>query len=118
MAAKEKPKPDEFCDDGTTRKLNRTRPHATIYADGYSEAKYWQDEIAYRGDGTPVGYIPAAKRGLTPVEPTKEEVVAENESLRRQVNALLSRVEKLEQRQSAPALPPREAPNVKGATKP
>lgn len=110
----EKPKPDEFCDDGLTRKLNKTKGYGIIYADGFSEAKFWQDEIAYRGDGTPVGYVPAAKRGLTPVEPTKEEVVAENEQLRRQVQALLGRVEKLEQAQ-VPA--PREAPHARGAAK-
>lgn len=122
MAAQPKVKatPDEFCDDGKTRKLNKSRPFGVVYADGFEECKFVQDNIPYRGDGTPVGYVPAAQRGLTPVEPTKEEVVAENETLRRQIAALMARVEKLEQ---SPATPPppaaREAPDAarRGAAK-
>lgn len=47
--------PDKFCDDGITKKLNKSRPHGVTY--GAHETVYVQDGIAYRGDGTPVGYV-------------------------------------------------------------
>jgi hypothetical protein len=115
--------PDEFCDDGETRKLNKSRPYGTVYADGYEECKFVQDGIPYRGDGTPVGYIAAEKRGKPVVIPPVEEVLADNERLMRQVNAqqgqiadLLKRLEALEGQRSAtasPASPGRETLHVK-----
>ncbi len=88
--------PDEFCDDGTTLKLNFSRPFGMIYADGLFEAKFEQNNILYRGDRTSVGYVPAAQRGLTPVEPTKEELQDENVSLKAQLDALTKRIAALE----------------------
>src|SRR5437764_526829 len=94
--AKKDERPDEFCDDGKTLKLNRSKPHGTVYADGFEEAKFVQGGIPYRGDGTPVGYVPAAERGLEVVTPQVDEVLAENEQLKRQLAALMKRVEALE----------------------
>lgn len=102
--------PDEFCDDGETRRLNRSRSYGTVYAaqlDGHAspleETKFVQDGICFRGDGIPVGYVPAEKRGKPVIVPPVEEVLADNERLLRQVNAqqgqiadLLKRLEALE----------------------
>lgn len=46
----------EYCDDGKTLKLDRSKPYGTVYADGYSEARYVQGGKEYRGDGTPLSY--------------------------------------------------------------
>lgn len=108
--------PDEFCDDGKTRKLNRTRPFGIVYSaqlDGqeghFEECKFYQDNVGFRGDGTPVGYIPAAERGEPVVVPPVEEVMEDNERLRLQVNAqqgqiadLLKRLEALETSKAPP----------------
>ena len=114
--AKAKTTPDEFCDDGKTKKLNRSRPFGTVYTamlDEWrgqpvkvEEAKYVQDSIAYRGDGTPVDYIPAEKRGLQPVIPPVEEVLADNERLQRQVNAQQGQIAELVKRLEALEKPP------------
>jgi hypothetical protein len=64
--------PDEFCDDGKTKKLNKSRPYGTVYSamlDEWKgkpvpveEAAFTQDTIQYRGDGIPVGYVPLDER--------------------------------------------------------
>lgn len=119
--AKKDEKPDEFCDDGKTRKLNRSKPYGTVYADGFEETKFVQNGIGYRGDGTPVGYVPAAERGLTPVEPTKEELLSENEMLKRQIAALAKRLDALETAKPATATglppPPPKEPDRAGGSK-
>lgn len=104
-ALKAKTTPDEFCDDGVTRRLNKSRTYGTVYADGFEETKFVQDNVCYRGDGTPVGYVPAAHRGLTPVEPTKEELLDENEKLRRQIETMMKRLDALERDKATPAEP-------------
>lgn len=101
-----KAQPDEFCDDGKTRKLNKSRPYGTVYSamlDEWKgkpmppeEARFVQNSICYRGDGVPVGYVPAAERGVPVVEPVVEEVLAENEALKRQITDLIRRVALLE----------------------
>lgn len=98
--------PDEFCDDGITKKLNKTRPFGTVYCAALDEwkgkpvppepAKFLQDGKAFTGDGIPVGYVPAAQRGIEPVLPPIEELAAQNEDLKNTVKALLDRVAKLE----------------------
>jgi len=78
---------DEYSDDGKTRLFNFSKPHALIYADGHSEAKYLQDGQYYRGDRTPIeGMIQKANDPpkLRTVETTPEEV------------AVAKRVDKLE----------------------
>jgi hypothetical protein len=50
-------KPDEYAADGT-RLFNPTKPHGTIYADGFQEGKWVQDNVVYRADRLPVGYSP------------------------------------------------------------
>jgi hypothetical protein len=123
MAAAAKKKV-EYCDDGVTRKLDRDRPYGTVYADGYEEAKFVQDEICYRGDGVPCGYVPAEKRGLVAVEPTLEEALTENEALKRQLAAVISRLEKLEGKEAKPAAaqatpaPRKEPPNAGVSARP
>ena len=102
----QKTKPDEFCDDGKTRKMNPSRPYGVVYADGFEETKFVQDSIPYRGDRTPIGYVPASERGLTPVEPTREELLTENEQMRRQIDALLKRVDAIERERTPTATPP------------
>lgn len=51
------------------RQFNPSKPHGTVYADGFCETRYVQEfngqEVSYRGDGTPIGtgpieVIPAA----------------------------------------------------------
>ena len=103
---------DEFCDDGKTRKLNRDRPYGTVYADGYEETKFVQDGIGYRGDGIPVGYIPAEERGLQPVVATKEQLETENEELRRMIASMGRRLEALEGKEAKAAGPAPVAPAV------
>ena len=46
---------DNFLADGT-RLFNPTKPHGTVYSDGYSDARFSQNGVLYRGDGKPVGY--------------------------------------------------------------
>lgn len=105
------PQPDEFCDDGKTVKLNRSKPYGVVYADGFEETKFVQDNIPYRGDGTPVGYVPAAQRGVPVVDPPPvEEVLAENEQLKRQIAALTERIERIEQARPASVADPAEPP--------
>ena len=53
-------KPDEFHEDGT-RKFNPTKPHGTVYSDGFSEVRWVQNGVEYRGDHLPVGHVPGAK---------------------------------------------------------
>jgi len=89
-------RPDEFCDDGVTLKLNKSKSYGTVYADGFEETKFVQNGIGYRGDGTPVGYTPAAQRGLQVVTPPVEDVISENEALKRQIAVLMKRLEALE----------------------
>ena len=77
---------DEFTEDGK-RLFNFTKPHALIYADGHSEAKYLQDGQYYRGDRTPIeGMVqkPNDPPKLRVIETTPEEV------------AVAKRVDKLE----------------------
>jgi len=77
---------DEFTEDGK-RLFNFTKPHALIYADGHSEAKYLQDGQYYRGDRTPIeGMVQKANDPpkLRVIETTPEEV------------AVAKRVDKLE----------------------
>lgn len=67
---------DEFTKDGK-RLFNFTKPHALIYADGHSEAKYLQDGQYYRGDRTPIdGMVqkPNDPPKLRAIETTPEEV--------------------------------------------
>lgn len=45
----------EFAPDGT-RLFNPKKPHGTVYADGFTEAKWFQDGILYRADRFPVDY--------------------------------------------------------------
>lgn len=45
----------EFAPDGT-RLFNPNKPHGTVYADGFSEGKWFQDGVVYRADRFPVGY--------------------------------------------------------------
>jgi hypothetical protein len=94
--ARKDPNADEFCDDGKTRKLNRALPYGTVYSDGYEETKFVQNGIGYKGDGIPVGYVPAAERGLQPVVPTVDEVLSENAALKAQLDSLLKRVAAIE----------------------
>jgi len=94
--ARKDPSADEFCDDGKTRKLNRAQPFGTVYSDGYEETKFVQNGIGYKGDGIPVGYVPAAERGLQPVVPTVDEVLSENAELKAQLAALMKRVAAIE----------------------
>ena len=77
------PKPDEFCADGKTKKLNKSRPYGVVYADGFEETKFVQDEICYRGDGIPVSYGKEIPNPM-PIE----AVLAENAELKRQLAAL------------------------------
>lgn len=129
--AKRDEKPDEFCDDGTTRKLNKSKPHGIVYSamlDEWKgkpmpveEAAFVQNGISYRGDGIPVGYKPAAERGLEPVTPPVEEVLAENEQLKRQIAALMKRVDALETAKPATPVtglpPPPKEPQHAGGSK-
>lgn len=67
------------------RHFNPTKPHGTVYADGFYEAKHVQEyegkEVYYRGDGTPIGG--------TPEDPTPEtDLARENADLRRRVAEL------------------------------
>lgn len=89
-------RPDEFCDDGVTKKLNRSKSYGVVYADGFEETKFVQNGIGYRGDGTPVDYVPAEKRGLEAATPVVQDVIAENEQLKRQLALLMKRLEALE----------------------
>jgi len=108
--------PDEFCDDGKTKKLNKSRPYGTVYSamlDEWKgramppeEAAFVQDLICYRGDGIPVGYVPAAERGEPVVVPVVEEVLAENEALTRQVNTQAEQIADLMRRLKALEGPP------------
>jgi hypothetical protein len=120
MARKDE-RPDEFCDDGKTRKLNRSKSHGVVYADGFEETKFVQNGIGYRGDGTPVGYVPAADRGEPVVVPPVEEVLAENEQLKRQIAALMKRVDALETAKPASGTglppPPKESTHAGGGSK-
>lgn len=61
--ASEKVKPDEYHEDGT-RLFNPTKPHGTVYGDGYNEARWIQDNVAYRGDRLPVGHMVAEKPAI------------------------------------------------------
>lgn len=77
---------DEYTDAGV-RLFNFSKPHALIYADGHSEAKYLQDGQYYRGDRTPIeGMVqkPNDPPNIRAVETTPEEV------------AVSKRVDKLE----------------------
>lgn len=78
---------DEYSEDGKTRLFNPSKPHAVIYADGHSEAKWLQDGQYYRGDRTPIeGMVqrPNDPPKLRVVETTPEEI------------AVAKRVDKLE----------------------
>lgn len=77
---------DEYTENGE-RLCNLSKPHAAIFADGHSEAKYLQDHQYYRGDRTPIkGLVqrPNDPPKLAVIETTPEEV------------AVAKRVEKLE----------------------
>jgi hypothetical protein len=78
---------DEYAEDGKTRLFNPSKPHALIYSDGHSEAKYLQDHQYYRGDRTPIEGMLQRKNDppkLQVIETTPEEV------------AVTKRVDKLE----------------------
>lgn len=67
---------DEFNEAGV-RLFNFSKPHALIYADGHTEAKYLQDGQYYRGDRTPIeGMVqkPNDPPKLRAIEVTPEEV--------------------------------------------
>jgi len=57
---------DTYLADGT-RLFNPTKPHGTVYSDGFSDARFSQNGVLYRGDGKPVGYeeVNAAPAPLT-----------------------------------------------------
>lgn len=84
---------DEFTEGGT-RLFNFTKPHALIYADGHSEAKYLQDGQYYRGDRTPIeGMTQKANDPpkLRVIETTPEEV-----AVAKRVDALDAKVNDLQ----------------------
>jgi hypothetical protein len=90
---------DEYTDTGI-RLFNFTKPHALIYADGHSEAKYLQDGQYYRGDRTPIeGMIqrPNDPPKLRVVETTPEEVAVAKrvDGLEAQVKDLKAGVEQI-----------------------
>lgn len=80
------------------RMFNPSKPHGTVYADGFFEAKYVQEyngtEVYYRGDHTPIGADPGK------VVP-HADLARENASLKESNEALLARLEALE-KQLAP----------------
>ena len=47
---------DRYTEDGV-RMFNPTKPHGTIYADGFVEGRYTQNGVNYRADHLPVGYV-------------------------------------------------------------
>ena len=49
---------DEFTEDGI-RLFNPTKPHGTVYVDGFSEISWVQNNVNYRADRRPVGYSPS-----------------------------------------------------------
>jgi hypothetical protein len=55
MAKKLEPMEDDFAPDGT-RLFNPKKPHGTVYADGFTEARFFQEGVLYRVDRYPVGY--------------------------------------------------------------
>jgi hypothetical protein len=131
--AQKKPKveKDQFTEEGV-RWFNASKPHGTIYADGYSEAKFLQEyqgeAILYRGDGSPVGY----EKGK-PMPKAREELLDENAQLQNRIrdleesqkttNALLARLSaQLDAKEGKPApvaeAPKREAAANAGAAKP
>lgn len=90
---------DEFTEDGR-RLFNFSKPHALIYADGHSEAKYLQDGQYYRGDRTAIeGMIqkPNDPPKLRVIETTPEEVAVSKrvDGLEAQVKDLKSGVEQI-----------------------
>lgn len=52
MKKKEEFLADEFRDG--VRLFNPSKPHGTVYADGFAEAKWDQEGILYRGDRSPI----------------------------------------------------------------
>lgn len=100
---------DRVTNDGV-RLFNPTKPHGTVYSDGFIEVKYIQEhegrEVHYRGDGTPVGYVLGE-----PLPPAYEDVLDENASLKARIadleasskrtHELLERL--LAQKEAAPA---------------
>jgi hypothetical protein len=70
------------------RMFNPSKPHGTVYADGFFEAKYVQEfegrEVYYRGDGTPIGENPGK------VIPAVD-LARENADLKRQLEELRSK---------------------------
>lgn len=63
---------DRYTEDGV-RMFNPTKPHGTIYADGFHEGRYTQAGVNYRADGLPVGYTPKAGDDVqTQAEPAKK----------------------------------------------
>jgi len=61
----------EFAPDGT-RLFNPNKPHGTVYADGFNEAKWFQDGVLYRADRFPVGYV---EKSETPDPAPKDKPV-------------------------------------------
>lgn len=59
----------EFAPDGT-KLFNPNKPFGAIYADGFTEGKWFQDGVVYRADRFPVGY---GKVAVQPDAPSSEK---------------------------------------------
>lgn len=102
---------DRFTEDGV-RMFNPSLEHGVVYADGYVETKFIQAyqgrEMHYRGDYTPVGYVPGQ-----PLPPAIDEVEQENKALKdriAQLEAGMARTQALLERLTAkPEEPPKAA---------
>lgn len=81
---------DEYTPAGE-KMFNPTKPHGTVYADGFVESKFVQDGQHFRGDRTPIEGAkerPNDPPKVAVVESTKEEVV-----LAKRVDALDAKVD-------------------------
>ena len=67
---------DEYLADGT-RLFNPSKPHGTIYCDGFQSGKWVQDGVTFGADRLPIDYIEKQIEVDAAVEPITVDAAVE-----------------------------------------
>lgn len=125
--AQKKPKidKDELAEDGV-RMFNPSKPHGTVYCDGFTEVKYIQEyegrEVHYRGDRMPVGWkmgqpLPKHAEELLDENAKLQARIVELEASQKRTNELLERLSRQLDAKSVPDPAPVPEASANGAPK-